>query len=269
MNMNIHTGAVAMRKKTSLTLLIAVLAAAVAPAALAQVAKVNGVTIPQARADALLREVTAQGRQQDSPELRNQIKQRLIETEIISQEAVKMGLVKNPEVSAQLELARQNILVGAYINEMTRKQQISEDTLRKAHERLKDNPAANEFKARHILVPTEGDAKEIITRIKGGADFAKVAAERSRDEGSKAKGGELEWAVPNSYVRPFAEALVRLKKGEMTETPVQSNFGWHVIRLDDVRPLSYETLKPQIQQVVQRENVQKQIEDLRAKAKVE
>jgi peptidyl-prolyl cis-trans isomerase C len=269
MNMNIHTGVVVMRKKSSLTLLFVLAATFAAPAALAQVAKVNGVAIPQARADALLREVTAQGRQPDSPELRNQIKQRLIETEIISQEAVKMGLNKNTEVSAQLELARQNILVGAYINEMTRKQQVTEDTLRKAHERLKDNPAANEFKARHILVATEGDAKEIITRLKGGADFAKVAAEKSRDEGSKAKGGELDWSVPNSYVRPFAEALVRLKKGDMTETPVQTNFGWHVIRVDDIRPLSYEALKPQLQQVVQRENVQKVVEELRAKAKVE
>lgn len=271
MTMNVYTGAVAMRKKTPLTVLIALLAAFAAPAALAQVAKVNGVTIPQARADALLRDVMnqSQGRQQDTPELRNQIKQRLIETEIISQEAVKMGLPKNAEVSAQLELARQNILVGAYINEMTRKQPVTEDMLRKAHERLKDNPAANEFKARHILVATEGDAKEVITRIKGGADFAKVAAEKSRDEGSKTKGGELDWSVPNSYVRPFAEALVRLKKGEMTETPVQTNFGWHVIKLEDVRPVSYETLKPQLQQVVQRENVQKIVEELRAKAKVE
>lgn len=260
-----------MRKKTSLTLLIALVTAFVAPAALAQVAKVNGVTIPQSRADALLRDVMnqSQGRQQDTPELRNQIKQRLIETEIISQEAVKMGLTKNAEVSAQLDLARQNILVGAYINEMTRKQQVSDDTLRKAHERLKDNPAANEFKARHILVTTEGDAKEVITRLKGGADFAKLAAEKSRDEGSKSKGGELEWAVPNTYVRPFAEALVRLKKGEMTETPVQTNFGWHIIKLDDIRPLSFEALKPQLQQVVQRENVQKMVEELRAKAKIE
>lgn len=257
-----------MNKPTALSLLLAVSAALAAPATLAQVAKVNGVTIPQARADVLLREVKAQGRQ-DSPELREMVKQELISREVMTQEAVRTGLNKNPEISAQLDLARQNVLVGAYLNEVARRNPVSEDALKKAHERFKDSPAASEYRARHILVASEEEAKNIIAQIKGGADFSKIAAEKSRDEGSKAQGGELQWAAPSSYVRPFAEALTRLKKGQLTETPVQTNFGWHVIRLEDQRPLAFEALKPQLQQVVQRENLQKAISDLRAKAKVE
>jgi len=257
-----------MRKTTTLTLLLAVFAAFAAPAALAQVAKVNGVNIPQARAEALVREVKAQGRE-DSPELRNMIKQELISREVMAQEAVKLGLNKNAEVSVQLDIARQNVLVGAYLNEMARRHPANDEAVRKAYERFKDSPAANEYKARHILVATEKEAQDIIAQIKGGADFAKLATEKSRDEGTKKQGGELQWAAPNTYVRPFAEALARLKKGGMTETPVQTQFGWHVIRLEDTRPLNFETIKPQLQQVVQRENVQKAVEEARAKAKIE
>ncbi|MGA0025709.1 MAG: peptidylprolyl isomerase [Burkholderiales bacterium] len=256
-----------MRISTMFYLLFA-LTAAYAPAAQAQVAKVNGVTIPQSRADILLKDAVAQGRP-ESPELRDAVKKRLIESEIIAQEAVKLGLQKNAEVGARLDLARQQVLVSAYINEMARRSPASEDAMRQAHERLKDHPAANEFKARHILVASEKEAQDIIAQIKGGASFAKLAAEKSRDEGSKGQGGELQWSVPTGYVRPFAEAMARLKKGTMTETPVQTNFGWHVIRLDDTRPVPFETLKPQLQQIVQRESVQKTIEDLRAKAKIE
>jgi len=258
-----------MRKSLSLTLVLAVAATFSTPTALAQVARVNGTAIPQARADVLLKEVLSQQGQKDSPELRKLIRERLIDGEVMTQEAIKMGLNKNPEVSGQLDLARQNILVGAFINELSKKTQPSEDALRKAHERFKDSPAANEYRARHILVGSEAEARDIIKEVRGGADFAKIAAARSRDEGSKATGGELGWAAPNTYVRPFAEALARMKKGELTDNPVQTQFGWHVIRLEDTRPLNFEAIKPQLQQVVQREMIQKQIDDLRAKAKVE
>lgn len=256
-----------MNKITPFTLLLAISAAIAAPAAMAQVAKVNGVTIPQSRADALLRDVTSQGRP-DSPDLRSAIKNRLIESEVISQEAVKTGLSKKPEVAAQLELARQQVLVGAYLSEVTAKNPPSEEALKQAHERFKDSPAANEYRARHILVKSEDEARAIVAQLKGGADFAKVATEKSIDEGTKAQGGDLNWSPPARYVRPFAEALAKLKKGEISD-PVQTNFGWHVIRLDDTRPLSFEAIKPQLQQVVQRDNVQKVIDDLRAKAKIE
>lgn len=257
-----------MHRTTLVSLALAVTAALAAPAAMAQVAKVNGVTIPQSRADALVREAVAQGRP-DNPELRNLVKQRLIESEVLAQEAVKLGLNKNPEISTQLELARQTVLIRAFVNDVAKRNPPTEEAMRKAYEQNKDQPAASEYKARHILVGTEAEAKSLITQINGGADFAKLAAEKSRDEGSKGQGGELSWSPVNSYVRPFAEAMVQLKKGAMTTAPVQSQFGWHIIRLDDKRALSYEALKPQLQQFVQQESVQKAIADLRAKAKVE
>ena len=257
-----------MNKSAALSLLLAVSAALAAPATLAQVAKVNGVTIPQARADILLREVQAQGRQ-DSPELREVVKQRLIESEVVTQEAVRLGLNKNAGVTAQLDLARQNVLVGAYVNEMARRNAPTEDSLKAAYERLKNHPAASEYKPAHILVATEKEAREVIAQLKDGASFSKLASEKSRDEGSKSQGGDLDWSAPGKFVRPFAEAMVKLKKDQFTEQPVQSQFGWHVVRMNDLRPLSFEALKPQLQQLVQRENVQKAITDLRAKAKVE
>jgi peptidyl-prolyl cis-trans isomerase C len=257
-----------MHKTTVISLAVAMAAALAAPAALAQVAKVNGVTIPQARADALVREAVAQGRP-DNPELRNLVKQRLIESEVLAQEAAKLGLNKNSEVSTQLDLARQTVLIRALVNDVARRNPPTEDAMRKAYEQNKEQPAASEYKARHILVASEAEAKSLITQINGGADFAKLASEKSRDEGSKGQGGELNWSPPNGYVRQFAEAMVSLQKGAMTAAPVQSQFGWHIIRLDDKRPLSYEALKPQLQQFVQQETVQKTIADLRAKAKVE
>ena len=257
-----------MHKTIVCSLAFAVATAFAVPAALAQVAKVNGVAIPQARADALAREATAQGRP-DNPELRTLVKQRLIESEVLAQEAVKLGLNKNADVSTQLDLARQTVLIRAYVNDVAKRNPPTDDAMRKAYEQNKDQPAASEYKARHILVATEAEAKLLITQINGGADFAKLAAEKSRDEGSKGQGGELNWSPVNSYVRPFAEAMVKLPKGAGTAAPVHSQFGWHIIRLDDKRPLSYEALKPQLEQFVQQETVQKTIADLRAKAKVE
>src|SRR5690606_38829765 len=156
-----------------------------------------------------------------------------------------------------------------YVNDVVKRNPPTEDAMRKAYEQNKDQPAASEYKARHILVATEAEAKALITQINAGADFAKLAAEKSRDEGSKTQGGEWNWSPVNSYVRPLAEAMVKLQKASMTAAPVQSQFGWHIIRLDDKRALSYEALKPQLQQFVQQETVQKAIADLHAKAKVE
>lgn len=248
--------------------LLFTLAAAYSPLTAAQVAKVNGVAIPQSRADLMLKEVTAQGRP-DSPEVRDMIKQELISREVMAQEAARMGLTKNALITTQLEVARQNVLVGAFLSETARRNQPTEDDLKNAYQRFKDSPGASEFKARHILVASEAEAKEIITQLKNGTDFAKLAAEKSRDEGNKAQGGDLGWSSPTRYVRPFAEALARLKKGEITETPVQTNFGWHIIQLDDTRALNFDAIKPQLQQIVQREKVQKVIEELRNKAKIE
>jgi peptidyl-prolyl cis-trans isomerase C len=237
----------------------------------AQVAKVNGVTIPQAHLDVILQAQTAQGRP-DSQEMRSGIKDTLINQEVIAQEALKKGLEKNPAVAAQIALQRQEILVNAYIQEYLKNHPIGDDTLKKEYERQKAAVGTREYKARHILVEKEDEAKDAIAQIKMGASFEKIAGEKSRDQGSKIKGGELEWAVPTNYVKPFADALVKLKKGQLTDAPVQSNFGWHVIRLDDERPFktpSFDDVKANLQRGMQQQLVQKAVADLRAKAKIE
>ena len=237
----------------------------------AQVAKVNGVVIPQAHLDMVVQAQTARG-QPDSPEMRDNIKNTLINQEVIAQEALKKGLQKNPAVAAQIALQRQEILVNAFVQDYLKAHPISDDTLKKEYERQRAAAGTKEYKARHILVEKEDEAKEAIAQIRNGAAFEKVAGERSRDQGSKIKGGELEWAVPTNYVKPFAVALVKLKKGQMTEAPVQSNFGWHVIRLDDERPFkapAFDEVKANLQRGLQQQQVQKAVADLRTKAKIE
>ena len=243
----------------------------IAPAAWAQGAKVNGKDIPQSRIDAGVKSRIAQG-QPDTPELRKNVKDALINQEIIAQEALKRGLNKKPEVAAAIDINRQDILVNAYVQDYLERNPVTEDTLKKEYERIKTQLGGREYKARHILVESENEAKDVIAQLKKGASFEKLAAERSKDTGTKDKGGDLDWSVPGNYVKPFGDALAKLKKGQMTDAPVQSNFGWHVIQLDDERPFkapAYESVKPNLQRSMQQQMIQKVLADLRSKAKVE
>lgn len=246
--------------------------AAPAPAAAASAAaKVNGTVIPQYRVDAAVRDRVEQG-QPDSPALRKGIREALINQEIVAQAAVKEGLNKQPEVAARIELERQSALVNAYFEDHFRKHPITEAKLREEYERIKPALPAKEYRARHILVDSEDEAKQIIAAIKKGASFEKLAAEKSKDPGSKNHGGELPWAPPTNYVKEFGAALAKLKKGEMTQTPVHTSFGWHVIRVEDERPAKvpgFEEMKPQLQQLVQQRVVREELASLRAKAKIE
>ena len=235
------------------------------------VAKVNGVAIPQSRLDLLLKVNDAQG-QPDTPDVRNRMRDALITREVISQEAVKKGIDKSAEFNVQLDLQRQEALVNAFVQDYIRHNPLSEDALKKEYERQKAQLGDKEYKARHILVKEEAEAKQIIAQLKKGALFEKIAAEKSEDQGSKAKGGDLDWSAPGRYVPPFAEALKKLKKGQLTDPPVHTQFGWHVIRLEDERPFktpSFEEVKPQLQQNLQRQAVDKVVSDLRAKAKID
>lgn len=235
------------------------------------IAKVNGVSIPQSRLDLLLKVNAAQG-QPDTPDVRNRMRDALITREVISQAAIKKGLDKSTEVTAQLDLQRQEALVNAFVQDYVKKNPINEDALKKEYERQKAQIGDKEYKARHILVKEEAEAKQIIAQLKKGASFEKIAAEKSEDQGSKGQGGNLDWSAPGRYVPPFAEALKKLKKGQLTDPPVQTQFGWHVIRLDDERPFKtpdFDEVKPQLQQNLQRQAIDKVIGDLRAKAKVE
>ena len=234
-------------------------------------AKVNGVAISQQHLDLLVKNLVAQGRQ-DTPEMREALKQQMINRELMVQDAVRRGLDKNAEISARLTFARQDVLSTAFVQEAVKAHPVTDEALKKEYERIKAQMGAREFKVRHILVAKEDEAKEIIGLIRKGGSFEKLAAERSTDPGSKANGGDLDWGPPARYVKPFADALLKLKKGQMTEVPVQTNFGWHIIRLDDERASripGFEEAKPQLQQMLQNQIVEKAVADLRAKAKIE
>ncbi|MGH8632579.1 MAG: peptidylprolyl isomerase, partial [Burkholderiales bacterium] len=252
---------------------IAVLAAGLTLAAAAHaqsgpVAKVNGVTIPQSRADILIKEMAAQGRP-DTPEMRDAIKQELINREIVAQEALKKGLDKKPEVAIQIDLQRQAVLINAYLQDYLKANPVTDDEVKKEYERVKESAGAREYKVRHILVESEDEAKQITAQLKKGASFEKLAGEKSKDQGSKGRGGDLDWATPARYVPAFGQAITKLKKGQVTDAPVQTQFGWHVIRVDDERPAkfpAFEEAKPQIEQQLRQQTVNKAFTDLRAKA---
>ncbi|WP_293006570.1 peptidylprolyl isomerase [Nitrosomonas sp.] len=235
------------------------------------VAKVNGVAIPQSRLELMVKANVAQG-QPDGPEMRKALRENLIAEEILAQEAVKKRLDQDSEVIAQLEIARQAVLVRAFQADYIKNNQVSDDTLRKEYDVLKVQMGDKEYKARHILVENENEARDIVASLKKGGNFAKIAEEKSIDDGSKENGGELNWSPPAAYVRPFSEALVKLSKGGLTEQPVQTSFGWHVIQLMDIRPMEvppFEEVKQNIQQRVLQREFATVVQDLRSKAKVE
>jgi peptidyl-prolyl cis-trans isomerase C len=231
---------------------------------------VNGVQIPKARIDAIVKAQEAQGAK-DSPELRAAITDRLIINEVVAQEATRKGLAKSPEVQAQLELVRQNVLLNAYRQDFIKTHPIPDAQLRAEYDKIRSQVGDKEYKARHILVEKEDDAKAIVANLKKGQKFEDLA-KQSKDPGSKDKGGELDWNSPGSYVKPFSDALVKLEKGKYTEVPVQTQFGWHVILLEDVRPTkfpSFDEVKPQLTERMQAQALEKNVADLRAKAKID
>jgi peptidyl-prolyl cis-trans isomerase C len=233
-------------------------------------ATVNGKAIPANRADVLMANQLAQG-QANTPELKAAVREELIRREVLAQEAAKLGLDKKSDVQGQVDLARQGVLVAAYLSEYARSLKISDADVQKEYEAIKAGLGDKEYKARHILVEKEGEAKDIIDKLKKGEKFEDLA-KASKDPGSKDKGGDLGWANKAGYVPAFSAAMVKLDKGRYTETPVQTNFGWHVIQLDDVRELKmppFDDLKAQIIQRMRQVAVEKQILALRAKAKIE
>lgn len=234
------------------------------------VAKVNGISIPQSRLDMRITAIVAQG-QPDSPDLRKAVREELINVEIMVQEAVKTGLDKQAEVIQKLELARQAVLVDAFVENYVKTHPISEDLLKQEYDKLKIHLGTKEYRARHILVEDENTAKSIAAKLKKGGKFDKLAESNSKDVGSRDKGGDLGWSIPANYVKPFADALLKLTKGQVSE-PVQSQFGWHIIKLEDMRELklpSFEEGKADISKNMLRQSLQQAVTDMRAKAKVE
>lgn len=251
------------------SLLIASLLSASAIAAEKTLVTVNGSAIPQSTADLFIAEQTAQGAA-DNTELRNAVREELIRRELLVQEAKKAGIDKKSDITAQINAMRQSILIRAFIQDYARKHPIGEAELRKHYEMIKSQMSGDEYKARHILVKEEAEAKAIVEKLKKGEKFADLA-KQSIDPGTKDNGGDLGWATPANFVKPFADALTGLSKGKYTETPVKTDFGYHVIQLEDSRPQtipSFEELKPRLQQQAQAEQIGKMVEELRANAKV-
>lgn len=259
-------------KKQILTAIATATLLAGASAAWAQnVAIVNGKAIPKARMEALAEQIKRSGRPV-TPEMDGQLKEELIAREIFMQEAQVRGLDASEDFKNQIELARQAILIRELFADFQKKNPISDADLKAEYDRFAAANSGKEYKARHILVEKEDQAKAIIAKLKKGAKFEDIAKKESKDPGSGAKGGDLDWANPGNYVKEFSEALAALTKGKMTETPVKTQFGYHIIRLDDVRDAQlpkFEDVKPQIAQQMQQQKIAKFQEDLRAKAKIE
>ena len=245
-------------------------AAAPAVSATAAVATVNGAPISQARFNFLLQQAQQQG-QQDSPEVRKNIREKLIIEEVVAQEALKKGLDKSADVNTQIDLARQTILIRAYLQDYIKNNPLSDDTLKADYEKIKSQMGDKEYHARHILVEKEAEAKDIIAKLKKGEKFEKLA-EKSKDPGSKAKGGDLGWAAPANFVPEFSAAMTKLQKGQYTTEPVKSQFGYHIIKLEDSRTMQappFDEVKQNLRQRAQQQQIDKMISDLRAKAKIE
>lgn len=234
------------------------------------VATVNGTAIPAARVEAMIAAQRAQGAP-DNAQMRDAVRELLIRQEVLSQEAARKGMEKRAEVQTQMELARQGIMIKAYLQDYVKAHPVAEAELKKEYDAITAQLGDKEYKPRHVLVETEEQAKSVIARLQGGTKFEELAKE-SRDPGSRERGGELGWSNPGMFVKPFSDAMVKLEKGKYTATPVKSDFGYHVIQLDDMRtlqPPAYEEVKPQLQQRLQQQKVEKHVQELRAKAKVQ
>jgi len=235
------------------------------------IATVNGVAVPRSRMDFMIRQQQQRGGQ-DNDQMRALVREELINRELISQEATRSGLARTPEVQAQLDMLRQEVVVGSYIRDWVAKHPISDADIQKEYDRSRTQAGDKEYRARHILVETEDQAKGLIAELKKGAKFDELASKNSKDSGTATRGGDLDWNVPGAFDRNFSSAMVKLEKGKYTETPVQTRFGYHVIQLDDVRPLKFpslEEVKPRIQQQLVQARIDELVKGLRAKAKIE
>lgn len=258
-------------KKVLLTAVAAAALGIALPAFAQNVAIVNGKPVPKARVDMLQQQLAKAGRPV-GPEVQSQLKDEVIAREIFMQEAAKRGLDASDDFKAQMELARQTILIRELFADYQKTNPVTDAEIKAEYDKFVSANGGKEFKARHILVEKEDEAKAVIANLKKGQKFEDIARKQSKDPGSGANGGDLDWATAASYVPEFAEAMIKLKKGEMTQAPVKSQFGWHVIRVDDIREAQLpklEEVKPQIAQQLQQQKLAQFQENLRKSAKIE
>lgn len=258
-------------KKHLLTAIAAATLFAALPAMAQNIAIVNGKAVPKARLDALASQLAKSGRPV-TPEMQGQLRDEIIAREIFMQEAQTRGLDATDDFKSQIELARQTLLIRELFADFQKANPVTDADIKAEYDKFTAASGGKEYRARHILVEKEDQAKAIIASLKKGGKFDVIAKKESKDPGSGANGGDLDWAGAASYVPEFSQAMVKLSKGQMTETPVKSQFGWHIIRLDDVREAKLPSLaevQPQIAQQLQQQKLGKFQDDLRAKAKVE
>lgn len=243
-----------------------------APVVLAQnIAIVNGKGVPKARLDAMLTQLAKQGQAQ-SPDIQDKVKEQLVLREIFAQEAEKRGIGATEEYRQQMEFARQSVLIQGLFADYEQKNPSTEAEARAEYDKIKAANGDKEFRARHILVEQESEAKALIAQLKGGAKFEDLAKKNSKDPGSAENGGDLDWASPGNYVPEFSDAMTKLSKGQYTTEPVKSQFGYHIIKLEDVRSTQFppfEEVKEQIMQRNTQAKLAKYRDDLKAKAKTD
>jgi peptidyl-prolyl cis-trans isomerase C len=260
-----------MKKQMIWTAVAAAVLATLSVSATAQnIAIVNGKAVPTARVEALAQQVARSGRP-ITPDVEAQIKEEVIAREIFMQEAQKRGLDATPEYKTQIELARQTILIRELFAEFQKTSAVSDADVQAEYDKFVAANGGKEYRARHILVETQAQADAVLASLKKGGKFEDIAKKQSKDPGSGANGGDLDWAAAGNYVKEFSDAMVALNKGQVS-APVKSQFGFHIIRLDDVREAQLpkmEDVKPQIVQQMTQQRMATFQQELRAKAKVE
>lgn len=233
-------------------------------------ATVNGKPIKQAWVDYIVKDAQARGQKSDG--LKNAVINELVGSELAYQEAVKQGVDKNTDLQIAAEIGQRKLVVNAFLADFMRKNPVTDADKKAAYEQYKKELGDKEYNARHILVKTEAEANDILAQIKKGSDFAKLAKEKTLDPGSKEKGGDLGWFSPAGMVKPFSDAVTTLKKGEVTAAPVQTQFGWHIIKLNDSRATqvpSYDKVKDGLERTLQQRKLEKLMLGLKEKAKID
>jgi peptidyl-prolyl cis-trans isomerase C len=235
------------------------------------IAVVNGKAVPKARIDNLLKQAERNG-QPVPQDMQQRARDEVVLREIFAQEAEKRGIAAGADYKAQMELMRQSVLIRELFEDFKKKNPVTDAEAKGEYDKFKSQQTGVEYRARHILVEKEEDAKKLIAEIKAGAKFDELAKKNSKDTGSAENGGDLDFAKPDAYVPPFSQAMVKLKKGEMTEEPVKSDFGYHIIQLEDTREAKFpdfDGVKEQIVKGLQQKKLQTYQEGLRAAAKTD
>lgn len=239
------------------------------------IAVVNGKPVPKARAEAILKQVTEQAGKQGQqlpPDLDQRVRDSVVLGEIFTQEAEKRGLASSADYRSQMEQARQQVLTNALFADFAKANPVAEADVKAEYDKFKAQSAGTEYRARHILVEKEDEAKKLIADIKAGGKFEELAKKNSKDPGSGANGGDLDFAAANAYVPEFSQAMAKLKKGEMTQEPVKTQFGFHIIRLDDTREAQfppYDDVKAQLKQRMEQQKLAAFRDEIRVKAKTD